>query len=137
MRKTVKAAKVAKMARHAGAACLLALLALAGCDVPVGPPVTQEGAPVKDDAERVQVIVRLRFEPPAGTAPDAEPYKRAVRAARERFLATLDFPHRVVRTYETLPLVVLVVPRERRAALEASALVAGVEDDRLNAPVAQ
>jgi hypothetical protein len=111
---------------------------LFGCDPPAeSPPAAREDAPVTDDAERAQVIVRLRFEPPAGAAPDQEPYKQAVRAARERFLATLEFPHRVVRTYETLPLVVLVVPRAEREGLAASPLVAGVEDDRLNAPLAQ
>jgi len=114
------------------------LTGLAACDVPVEPrAVPKEDAPVTNDAERMQVIVRLRFEPPAGARPDDESYKQAVRAARERFLATLDVGYRVVRTYDTLPLVALVIPRKERDALAASPLVAGVEDDRLNAPLAQ
>ncbi len=90
---------------------------LAGCEEappPVQPGAVQEDAPVTGDSEHVQVIVRLRFEPPAGASPGDDAYEQAVRAARERFLATLDFEHRVVRTYDTLPLVALVIPRSER-----------------------
>lgn len=120
-------------------ASLLALLALAGCDVPIGTPSRDsKGDPVTatTDKTNVQVIVRLRFEPPAGTAPDSQPYKAALLATREKFLTEIaGITHRVVRTYDTLPLVVLAIPADERAALEKSPSVASVEDDRLNAPV--
>jgi hypothetical protein len=120
-------------------ALLLALLVLAACDVPIGaPPRDDKGEPVPPTREesQVQVIVRLRFTPPAGAAPDSAPYKTALLAAREKFLHEIDaVPHRVVRTYDTLPLVVLAIAPSERAALEKSPLVASVEDDRLNAPV--
>jgi len=120
---------------------LVVLLALAGCDVPIGtPPRDGKGEPVAatPDKSQLQVIVRLRFEPPPGAAPDSQPYKDALLAAREKFLAAIDgVPHRVVRTYDTLPLVVLAIAPADRAALEKSPLVASVEDDRLNAPLAR
>jgi hypothetical protein len=124
--------------RVARLAALLAV-ALAACDVPIGSsPHDGKGAPVAatPDKSQVQVIVRLRFDPPAGAAPDSPPYKSALAAARERFFAaTESMPHRVVRTYDTLPLVVLAIAPGDRATLEQSPLVASVEDDRLNAPL--
>lgn len=125
-------------ARGVPVAALVALLALAGCDVPVGTaPRDAKGKPVPaQDKSQVQVIVRLRFTPPGGAAPDSDAYKRALVAARDRFLAAIAaVPHRVVRTYDTLPLVVLAIAPGDRAALEQSPLVASVEDDRLNAPL--
>jgi hypothetical protein len=125
-------------ARVAALAALVALLALAGCDVPVGtPPRDAKGKPVPtQDTSQVQVIVRLRFTPPAGAAPDSDAYKRALVATRDRFITAIaSIPHRVVRTYDTLPLVVLAIAPGDRATLEQSPLVASVEDDRLNAPV--
>lgn len=119
------------------ACCAVSLAACEAAPPPVQPGAVHEDAPVKNDREQVQVIVRLRFEAPAGAAPGDEAYEQAVRAARERFLATLDFEHRVVRTYDTLPLVALVIPRAERENVARSPLVAGVEDDRLNAPLAQ
>jgi hypothetical protein len=120
-------------------ASLLALVAVAGCDVPIGTPQRDaKGEPVTatQDSKDVQVIVRLRFEPPAGAAPDSPPYKAALLATREKFLGEIaGIPHRVVRTYDTLPLVVLALPPARRPEVEKSPLVASVEDDRLNAPV--
>jgi hypothetical protein len=120
-------------------ATLLAVVALAGCDVPIGTPSRDsKGEPVTatSDSANVQVIVRLRFEPPAGAAPDSQPYKAALLATRETFLKEIaGLTHRVVRTYDTLPLVVLAIPPQERAALEKSPSVASVEDDRLNAPV--
>ncbi|MEW6272139.1 MAG: hypothetical protein AB1689_22890 [Thermodesulfobacteriota bacterium] len=127
---------------------VLLALALAACDVPeMGPPpgaVDTQADPVEGGAQEtraegdVQVIVRLRFEAPAGAAPDSEAYKSALTGARERFLRSIDaVPHRVVRTYDTLPLVVLSLPAAQRAEIERSPLVASVEDDRLNAPLAQ
>ncbi|HEY8517222.1 MAG TPA: hypothetical protein VIS07_17065 [Candidatus Binatia bacterium] len=133
----------------------LLALALVACDAPpVGAPPDAVDSPSgraenpapgtmkrADDASRAdeaQVIVRLRFEAPAGAAPDSEVYKSAVARTREEFLSSIaDVPHRVVRTYDMLPLVVLSLPKGERAAIERSPLVAGVEDDRLNAPLAQ
>jgi hypothetical protein len=119
---------------------VLGLVALTACDVPLGnPPRDSKGEPVVESSgeARVQVIVRLRFDPPDGSAPDGEAYQAALRATREHFLAEIDtLPHRVVRTYDTLPLVVLSVAPSDRAALEKLASVASVEEDRLNAPLA-
>lgn len=116
-------------------------LALAGCDVPIGtPPRDGKGEPVVEStsAGQVQVIVRLRFEPPEGAAPDSEPYQTALRAVRAAFLEEIDaIPHRVVRTYDTLPLVVLSLAPSDRAPVEKMPSVASVEEDRLNAPLAQ
>jgi len=124
-----------------GVAGVVLLAALVGCDVPIGTPQRDgEGGPVaaKTDARTVQVIVRLRFEPPAGAAPDSDAYKAALLAARSTFFGEIDaIPHRVVRTYDTLPLVVLSVAPGERAALAKVPSVASIEDDRLNAPLAQ
>lgn len=127
-------------ARGVPSLVVLGCLTLAACDVPLGnPPRDSKGEPVVESSSeaRIQVIVRLRFDPPDGAAPDGEPYQAALRATRERFLAEIQaVPHRVVRTYDTLPLVVLSVAPSDRAPLEKLPSVAGVEEDRLNAPLA-
>lgn len=120
----------------------LGCVTLAGCDVPLGnPPRDGKGEPVVESppVARVQVIVRLRFDPPDDAKPDDDAYQAALRATRERFLAEIEaaLPHRVVRTYDTLPLVVLAIAPGDRAALEKLPSVASVEEDRLNAPLAQ
>lgn len=125
------------------AASLVALgcATLAACDMPLGnPPRDGKGEPVvQSSAEaRVQVIVRLRFDPPEGAKPDDEAYQTALRAAHEKLFGELDaIPHRMVRTYDTLPLVVLSIAPADRAAVEKLPSVASVEEDRLNAPLAQ
>lgn len=128
-------------ARIAAALAVLGCWTLAACDVPLGnPPRDSKGEPVVDgkSGTRVQVIVRLRFDPPDGAKPDDEAYQAALRATLEKFLAEVDaLPHRVVRTYDTLPLVVLSIAPADRAALEQLPSVATVEEDRLNAPLAQ
>jgi hypothetical protein len=120
---------------------LAAVVTLAACDVPIGTPQRDaKGEPVvtKPDTAGVRVIVRLRFDPPAGAAPDSEAYKSALVAARAKLTGELDaLSYRVVRTYDTLPLVVLEIAPGDRAALEKLPSVASVEDDRLNAPLAR
>lgn len=127
-------------ARAATSLVTIACWALIACDVPLGnPPRDSKGEPVVESSgqPRVQVIVRLRFDPPDGAAPDGEAYQEALRAAREKLFAEIDaLPHRVVRTYDTLPLVVLAIAPADRAALEQMPSVASVEEDRLNAPLA-
>lgn len=122
------------------AAALAAVLVL-GCDVPLGnPPRDSKGEPVVESSAegRVQVIVRLRFEPPAGQKPDDDGYQAELHATREKFFSELGgIDHRVVRTYDTLPLVVLSIAPAERARVEKLPSVAGVEEDRLNAPLAQ
>lgn len=129
-----------RAARIAATLVVVACWSHVACDVPLGnPPRDGKGEPVIDDAAgpRVQVIVRLRFDPPDGAAPDSEPYQAALRATRDAFLADIDpLPHRVMRTYDTLPLVVLSIAPADRAALEKMPSVASVEEDRLNAPLA-
>lgn len=114
---------------------------LAACDVPLGnPPRDGKGEPVVESPSeaRLQVIVRLRFDAPDGAKPDDEVYREALVAAREKLFAELDaIPHRVVRTYDTLPLVVLSIAPADRATVEKLPSVASVEEDRLNAPLAQ
>jgi hypothetical protein len=128
-------------ARIAAALAALGCVLLAACDLPLGsPPRDGKGEPVVESPTeaRVQVIVRLRFDPPDGAKPDDDAYLAALRATRERFLAEIDaLAHRVVRTYDTLPLVVLAIAPRDRAALEKLPSVASVEEDRLNAPLAQ
>lgn len=119
---------------------LSSALLLAACDMPIGtPPRDTEGAPVVDAKSTLssQVIVRLRFDAPDGAAPDSEPYRTALVAVREKFMSELGaMPHRVVRTYDTMPLVVLALAPSDRPALEKLPSVASVEEDRLNAPLA-
>jgi hypothetical protein len=128
--------------RATGIAAALAALGatLAACDMPLGnPPRDGKGEPVVESsgAARVQVIVRLRFEAPEGAKPDDEAYRAALRAARDKLFAELDtVPHRLVRSYDTLPLVVLAIAPADRSALEKLPSVASVEEDRLNAPLA-
>lgn len=119
----------------------LGCAALAACDLPLGnPPRDGKGEPVVESTAkaRVQVIVRLHFDAPDGAKPDDEVYRAALGTAREKLFAELDtLPHRVVRTYDTLPMVVLSIAAADRAALEKLPSVASVEEDRLNAPLAQ
>lgn len=128
--------------RVARIAASLALggLTLGGCDVPLGnPPRDAKGEPVVESSAeaRMQVIVRMRFDPPEGAKPDDEAYQAALRAAQTKLFGELDtIPHRMVRTYDTLPLVVLSIAPTDRAAVEKLPSVASVEEDRLNAPLA-
>jgi hypothetical protein len=123
---------------------LLALptaLLLAACDMPIGNPSRDaEGVPVVDAKSTLssQVIVRLRFDAPDGASPDSEAYRTALVAVREKFISELGaMPHRVVRTYDVMPLVVLALAPSDRPALEKLPSVASVEEDRLNAPLAR
>lgn len=128
-------------ARIVGTIAILGCATLAACDMPLGnPPRDGKGEPVVESTAeaRVQVIVRLRFDAPDGAKPDDEAYQAALRAAREKLFGELDaIPHRMVRTYDTLPLVVLSIAPADRAAIEKLPSVASVEEDRLNAPLAQ
>jgi len=128
---------------RAGTTALLAAAAagtLAACDVPLGnPPPDGRGDPVGESSRepRLQVIVRLRFDAPDGAAPDGDAYRDALRATREQFLTAIgSLSPRVLRTYDTLPLVVLSIAPADRPTIERLPLVAGVEEDRLNAPLA-
>jgi len=123
-----------------------AALALAACDVPQSGPLPGEvnteadATRKKDDVQggNVQVIVKLRFDAPPGAGPDTDAYKSSLTIVRDDFLRSIaEISHRVVRTYDTLPLVVLSLPAAQRGEIERSPLVASVEDDRLNAPLAQ
>jgi hypothetical protein len=128
-------------ARIAASLVALGCAVLAACDVPLGSPRRDsKGEPVVESTAeaRVQVIVRMRFEAPDGAKPDDEAYQAALNGARERLFAELAaLPHRVVRTYDALPLVVLSIAPADRAAVEKLPSVASVEEDRLNAPLAQ
>jgi len=127
-------------ARRALELPLVALLAagcLAACDMPIGAPAPDAPAEGRNVAT-TQVIVRLRFDAPEGASPDSDAYRAALVAVRDAFLGQLGgIEHRVVRTYDTIPLVVLAIAPADRAAVEKLPSVASVENDRLNAPLAQ
>lgn len=117
---------------------LLAAGGLAACDVPIGTPARDAPVVEGKSSATTQVIVRLRFDAPDGASPDSEAYRTALVAVREAFLGQLGgIDHRVVRTYDTIPLVVLALAPADRAAVAKLPSVASVEDDRLNAPLAQ
>ena len=87
----------------------------------------------------VRVIVQLRVSArPEGElgSPDAVASQRqAIAAAQSAVLKELaGTSYRVVRTYETIPFLALEVSLGALRALEESALVIGVEEDRLDSP---
>lgn len=87
----------------------------------------------------VRVIVQLRVSArPEGElgSPDAVASQRqAIAAAQSAVLKELaGTSYRVVRTYETIPFLALEVSLGALQALDESALVMGVEEDRLDSP---
>jgi subtilisin len=102
----------------------------------VPPEITQ-----KVQSEGIaRVIVRLGVQTrPEGTfdTPQAvEAQRQAVASAQTFFLADLaGTRHRVTRQFQTIPFVALEVEADGLAALEKSALVIGVAEDRWDAPL--
>jgi len=89
--------------------------------------------------ESIRVIVQLRVSArPEGElgSPDAVASQRqAIAAAQSAALKELaGASYRVVRTYETIPFLALEVSLGALQALDESALVVGVEEDRLDSP---
>jgi len=89
------------------------------------------------DAGSVRVIVRLRVvaipegQPGGGNAVASQ--RRAIAAAQSALLAELaGRSYRVIRIYETIPFLALEVSEDSLRALEGSALVVGVEEDRVD-----
>ena len=87
----------------------------------------------------VRVLVQLRVSArPEGelSSPDAVASQRqAIAAAQSAVLKELaGTSYRVVRTYETIPFLALEVSLGALQALDESALVMGVEEDRLVSP---
>jgi hypothetical protein len=83
-------------------------------------------------AQWSRLIVTFRVPPS-----DSEDQRRAaIAAAREALLRELaSAPHRVTRTYETIPAVGLDVSPEALRVLEKSRRVETIEKDALNAPL--
>ena len=87
----------------------------------------------------VRVIVQLKVaalpEGQLGGGDAVVSQRQAIAAAQSALLAELaGSSYRVVRTYETIPFLALEVSADGVRILEGSALVAGVEEDRLESP---
>ena len=87
----------------------------------------------------VRVIVQLRASAlPEGELSGAEAVasqRRAIASAQSAVLTELaGTSHRVIRTFETIPFLALDVSPGALQALEGSALVVGMEEDRLDSP---
>jgi hypothetical protein len=87
----------------------------------------------------VRVLVQLQV----ATKPEGELTSAHAVAAQRQAIATaqsavlrelVGTSYRVVRTYETIPFLALEVSLDALQALEESALVMGVEEDRLDSP---
>jgi len=91
------------------------------------------------DEGAVRVIVRLWVSVlPEGDLSGAEAVasqRRAIASAQSAVLTELaGASYRVIRTFETIPFLALDVSPGALQALEGSALVVGIEEDRLAAP---
>ncbi len=91
------------------------------------------------DEGTVRVIVQLRVSAlPEGELSSAEAVasqRRAIASAQSAVLTELaGTSYRVIRTFETIPFLALVVSPGALQALEGSALVVGIEEDRLASP---
>jgi hypothetical protein len=91
------------------------------------------------EAGWVRVIVQLRVtalpEGALGSADAVASQRQSIAAAQSALLAELaGSNYRVLRTYETIPFLALEVSPDALRALEGSALVMRVEEDRLDAP---
>ena len=87
----------------------------------------------------VRVIVQLRASAlPEGELSGAEAVasqRRAIASAQSAVLTELaGTSHRVIRTFESIPFLALEVSPGALQALERSALVVGMEEDRLDSP---
>jgi hypothetical protein len=99
---------------------LIALLSIT-CRSVAAPPAVPDSSP--DLSLRILVELRLDGSP-------AIPERlRAKRSALEAALASADIPYEVVRTYETIPWVVLRIRPEDRAAVAGLPEVGAVRDD--------
>jgi len=100
---------------------------------PVEPPRVSPTAGARD-ASRMRVIAKLRLDPadaPAGET-DAAAKAAQIVAARDRLLASLPPAEvRLTRAFASIPFVALEVSPAGLAALRASPLVSGVEEDRV------
>ena len=91
------------------------------------------------DEGTVRVIVQLRVSAlPEGELSSAEAVasqRRAIASAQSAVLTELaGTSYRVIRTFETIPFLALDVSPGALQALERSALVVGMEEDRLESP---
>ncbi len=91
------------------------------------------------DEGAVRVLVQLRVSTlPEGKLSSADAVasqRRAIASAQSAVLAELaGTSYRVIRTFETIPFLALDVSPDALQALEGSALVVGVEEDRLDSP---
>jgi hypothetical protein len=91
------------------------------------------------DEGAVRVIVQLRVsalpEGELGSAEAVAAQRRAIVSAQSAVLSALaGTGYRVIRTFETIPFLALDVSPGALEALEGSALVVGVEEDRVAAP---
>lgn len=78
----------------------------------------------------VRVIVQMRFSRAAG-----ESREQAIRSARDTLLGQLaGAPHKVLRSYDSIPSVVLEVAVDGLNVLRASSQVIQVSEDRLLRP---
>jgi hypothetical protein len=91
------------------------------------------------DEGTVRVIVQLRVSTlPEGELSSAEAVasqRRAIASAQSAVLIQLTgISYRVIRTFETIPFLALDLSPGALQALERSALVVGMEEDRLDSP---
>ncbi len=109
---------------------VVALMALTGGAGAGALQVSPELLAKATEHGRVRVIVQLRIAP----GPE-EGRTRAIERAQDSVLRALaPAPHRLLRRYETLPLLAVEVSPEALRLLAASPDVAGIEEDRLAAP---
>ena len=88
----------------------------------------------------VRVLVQLQVvAKPEGELASAEAVatqRQAIAGAQSALMAELvGTRHRLIRTYETIPFLALDVSSDALRILEASPLVVGIEEDRLESPL--
>ncbi len=116
----------------------LATSALASAGMERRTPVVPEDLYRKAlDDESVRVIVQLRVTALQGGQLGGEDavasQRQAIAAAQSVLLAELDGTgYRVVRTYKAIPFLALEVSANALRVLEGSAMVAAVEEDRVD-----
>jgi hypothetical protein len=120
-----------------GAAVMLLVGPAAGRTPAGSDPKALLDRAVREGTVRVLVQLQVAAEPEGAlTSAEAVADQRAIAVAQSALMAELvGARYRLIRTYETIPFLALEVSSDALRILEASSLVVGIEEDRLELPL--
>jgi hypothetical protein len=121
-----------------GAAVMLLVGPAAGRTLAGSVPKALLDRAAPEGTVRVLVQLQVAAEPEGGlaSAEAVAAQRKAIAVAQSALMAELvGTRYRLIRTYETIPFLALEVSSDALRILEASPLVVGIEEDRLELPL--